>query len=71
LVPEEEEAAPDTLRTPTATGAHKRFMQSLEAMGGEDPRILASYISKYATSIQKDDPETAINLFTVAKQIKG
>jgi hypothetical protein len=51
--------------------AHTRFFKSLESMGGEDPAILCSYISKYAKSIQGDDPETAIKLFSIVKQLKG
>lgn len=51
--------------------AHSKFMESLESMSNEDPRILASYISKYAASIQDCDPETAVKLFEVARKIKG
>src|SRR6185369_14522730 len=50
---------------------HEKFYQSLESMGQEDPRILCSYIAKYATSIQGDDPETAIALFSIVKRLKG
>lgn len=50
--------------------AHSKFMESLETMSGEDPRVLAGYISKYAASIQNSDPETAVKLFTVARKIK-
>lgn len=50
---------------------HTQFYQSLEAMSQEDPRILCSYIAKYATSIQGDDPETAIALFSIVKKLKG
>lgn len=50
---------------------HEKFYQSLEAMSNEDPRILCSYIAKYATSIQGDDPETAIELFSIVKRLKG
>ncbi len=56
---------------PPVHTAHARFYNSLEAMGNEDPRILASYIAKYAAHIQKDDPEAAIKLFSLSKQIKG
>jgi hypothetical protein len=77
--------APDTERTPQVriaptvdTGdpkirvqTHERFYQSLESMSAEDPRILCSYIAKYATSIQGDDPETAIALFSIVKKLKG
>jgi hypothetical protein len=50
---------------------HAKFFNSLEAMSNEDPRILCSYITKYATSIQGDDPETAIALFSIVKRLKG
>lgn len=70
----EEEQAPDTQRNPLATKtpilSHKHFYQSLEALSKEDPRILAKYISKYASSILESDPEVAINLFQLVKQIK-
>jgi hypothetical protein len=65
-----EEAAPDTVRSPPVV-AHQKFYDSLEALSGEDPRILAKYISKYAASIQGSDPETAIKLFKISKNIKG
>ena len=70
---ESEESAPDTERTKTmlGLGAHKRFYQSLEALGNEDPLILAKYISKYASSIQGTDPDTALELFTIVRKIKG
>ena len=83
--PQAEEQAPDTERTPqpqvrVAPGigqepkirvGHARFYKSLEAMSGEDPSIICSYITKYATSIQGDDPETAITLFSIVKNIRG
>src|ERR1700679_16080 len=56
-----EEQAPDTERganipIPLVTKApilsHQHFYESLEALSKEDPRILAKYISKYASSIQ-------------------
>jgi len=50
---------------------HAAFYESLEAMGQEDPRILCRYIAKYATSIQGDDPETAIALFSIVKKLEG
>jgi hypothetical protein len=53
------------------TSAHANFMESLESMAGEDPRILSSYIKKYAQSIQGQCPEVAIKLFQVAKSIRG
>jgi hypothetical protein len=51
--------------------AHQKFYRSLESMQGEDPIILAKFISKYAKSIQKTDLATAVQLFKIAKNIKG
>jgi hypothetical protein len=51
--------------------AHQAFYKSLEILSKENPKILAKYISKYATSIQEADPETAIDLFKIAKRVKG
>ena len=63
---------PDTERSPAPVHtAHANFYNSLQAMGNEDPRILVGYITKYAKSIQGDDPETAIKLFSIVKQLKG
>lgn len=56
---------------PKVRVAHSKFYASLESMSDEDPRILASYIAKYAKSIQGEDPETAIKLFSIVKQLKG
>jgi hypothetical protein len=53
------------------TSAHQNFMQSLESLAGEDPRIVSSYIKKYAQSIQGQDPETAIRLLQISKSIRG
>lgn len=50
--------------------SHQKFLQSLEAMSGEDPRILTSFISKYAASIKDQDPETAITLIALVKKLK-
>lgn len=69
-----DEAAPDTEKDPATLrglGAHQRFMESLESMSGEDPRILAGYISKYAKSIQARDPKTAIELFSIVRQLRS
>jgi hypothetical protein len=67
------EPSPAPLPRPTLpqTSAHTNFMESLESMAGEDPRILSSYIKKYAQSIQGQCPEIAIKLFQVAKSIRG
>jgi hypothetical protein len=51
--------------------AHQAFYKSLEILSKEDPKILAKYISRYAISIQAADPETAIDLFKIAKRING
>jgi hypothetical protein len=51
--------------------AHQAFYESLETLANEDPRILSKYISKYATFIQESDPETAIDLFKIARRVKG
>jgi hypothetical protein len=51
--------------------AHQAFYKSLEILKNEDPKILARYIGRYATSIQNSDPETAIDLFKIAKRVKG
>jgi len=50
---------------------HRKFIESLESMSGEHPLILAKFISKYATSIQGNDPDSAIKLFKMAKSIRG
>lgn len=83
-LPPTEEQAPDTERnipiplTPKqpeakvrVAASHKQFLQSLETMSGEDPRILTSFISKYAASIKEQDPETAISLIALVKKLKG
>jgi hypothetical protein len=56
---------------PKVRVAHSQFFKSLESMGQEDPIILSGYISKYAKSIQGNDPETAIALFSILKKLKG
>ena len=51
--------------------AHQKFYDSLQAMAGEHPHILANYISKYAKSIQATDPVNAIELLQIAKSVRG
>jgi hypothetical protein len=51
--------------------AQHNFLQSLEVFNNEDPRLLANYISKYAQSIQSNDPNTAIKLFGIVKSLRG
>lgn len=85
--PPTSDEAPDTLKDPSVVPpgnqvriapdpprvrvGHEQFYKSLESMSQEDPRILCSYIAKYATVIQGDDPETAIALFSIVKRLKG
>lgn len=49
----------------------ERFLDSLEVYSNETPVVLAAHISKYARSIQAQDPETALQLFKVAKSLRG
>lgn len=70
----DDDEAPDTEKTPPTMrglGSHQRFFESLEAMSGEDPKILGKYIAKYASSIQSQDPTTAIELFSIVKSLRG
>lgn len=53
------------------TAAYKSFVESLNVFSEEDPTLLAAHISKYARSIQADDPATAIRLFKIAKSLRG
>jgi hypothetical protein len=70
-VPPTSEEAGTTEKKPTVTAAHQSFYESLESLSKEDPSILAGYISKYASSIQGADPETALELFAIVRKIKG
>ena len=63
-------AAPPAAPVPSTVSAHQNFYKSLEVLSNEHPLILAKYISKYATSIQKTDPKTAIELFNIVRKIK-
>jgi hypothetical protein len=49
--------------------AHQSFYQTLQKMSNEDPRILASYIKKYATQIATQDPTIATQLLNIVKHI--
>ena len=51
--------------------SHGQFYQTLESMSGEHPVILASFIRKYAQSIQANDPGTAVQLLQIAKSVRG
>jgi len=53
------------------TAAHRNFYNTLSKMSGESPVVLSLFIKKYASSIQKSDPATAIQLLSVAKSIRG
>jgi hypothetical protein len=68
------EAAPDTVKepemAPPSKAAHKKFLDSLVAMGDENPEFLAAHISSYARRIEASDPDTAIQLFKVVHAIK-
>jgi len=52
-------------------GAHKKFYGLLKSMEGESPLLVSSFINKYANSIKSTDPETAIKLLGIAKQLRG
>jgi hypothetical protein len=52
-------------------GAHTKFYTTLESLSSESPVLLAAYIAKYARAIQATDPSTSIQLFKIAKNIKG
>ena len=52
------------------SSSHQEFYRTLESLAGEDTRILASYIRKYASLIQNSDPLKSIQLFKIAKSIK-
>ncbi len=51
--------------------AHQNFLHMLQSMSSERPEVLASFISKYARSIQHKDPQTAIHLLQIVKSIRG
>lgn len=53
------------------TSSYNAFIESLEVFSDEDPALLAAHISKYARAIQADDPDTAIQLFKIAKSLRG
>lgn len=50
--------------------AHKHFYETLTAMSSESPIVVAGYINKYAKKIMVSDPETALELLSIAKKIK-
>jgi len=63
--------APDTEKKLPVMMSHQKFYASLEKMSEENPAFLAKYISKYASSIQEKDMNTAIELFSIVRKIKG
>lgn len=48
-----------------------QFTKTLQTLSQGDPRVVAAFIRKYATSIQAQDPTTAIKLFNIAKSLRG
>lgn len=75
--PAPEEQTPDTVKDPLPEAylnrnkvTHQSFYESLQSMSDEDSTILSRYIAKYASSIQKSDLETAIELFDIARRAK-
>lgn len=51
--------------------SYQAFLESLEVFGQENPDLLAAHIAKYARSIQEEQPDTAIQLFKIAKSLRG
>jgi len=51
--------------------SHVKFIQSLESMSSEDPRLVASYIKKYAKLIKKTDPVVSANLLQLMRNLEG
>jgi hypothetical protein len=62
--------APPRITLPV-TSMHRNFVDTLEALSGEAPSIVASFIQKYAQSIQGQDTSTAIKLLQIVKSIRG
>jgi hypothetical protein len=50
---------------------HYSFIKTLESFAGESPLVLAGFISKYAKKVQSEDPEIAIRLFKIVKNLRG
>jgi hypothetical protein len=63
--------ADEIARQMWGTASHRNFYNALSKMSGESPVVLSLFIKKYASSIQKSDPTTAIQLLNVAKSIRG
>ena len=51
--------------------SHHPFIRTLDMFSNEPPILLASHLSKYAKSIQGNQPEIAIKLFMIAKTLRG
>ena len=51
--------------------SYDAFIDSLQVFSNEDPSLLAAHISKYAKSIQGEQPEVAVKLFKIAKSLRG
>jgi hypothetical protein len=66
LPPNMEKDEPKTPLVPKKS--HEQFYNSLQSMADEHPTIVASFIRKYAQSIQNSDPETAIKLLSISKR---
>lgn len=67
IAPTPLKVAPEPLEATT----HRKFYETLEAMSNESPLVLASFIKKYAASIKSSDPETAVQLLSIVKSIRG
>lgn len=51
--------------------SYDAFVDSLQVFSNENPSLLAAHISKYAKSIQSEQPEMAVKLFKIAKSLRG
>ena len=68
LPPNMKSDEPETLKPKKS---HEQFYASLQSMADEHPTIVASFIRKYAQSIQSNDPETAVKLMMTLKQFSN
>jgi hypothetical protein len=55
----------------TKKSSYEAFIDSLEVFANEDPSLLAAHISRYAGSIQAEQPEVAVKLFKIAQSLRG
>lgn len=51
--------------------SYDAFVDSLEIFANEDSSLLAAHISRYASSIQAEQPEIAVKLFKISKSLRG